>query len=157
MAARPSRNAPPRERTARGVEAVVRTGYARRRFSSRAVLVRATASIAALAFGAATCAAGSAATGREIAFVPLDDRPVTYQLPVMLGAIAGQRVITPSRALLGHYLRPGDPAGILRWLQSAQTQNVSAIVASTDMLAYGGLVAARAPGPSAVDAFVRLR
>jgi len=41
----------------------------------------------------------------------------------------------------------------LRWLQSAQTQNVSAIVASTDMLAYGGLVAARAPGPSAVDAF----
>jgi hypothetical protein len=92
-----------------------------------------------------------------IAFVPLDDRPVTYQLPVMLGAIAGQPVLTPPRPLLGHYLTPGDPDGILRWLASPQTQGVSSIVASSDMLAYGGLVASRIPGVWAIDGFARLR
>ena len=105
--------------------------------------------------------AASAATPpaplRPIAFVPLDDRPVTYQLPLLLGKIAGQAVIAPPRATLGNYLQPGDPVAIGRWLASEATQNVAAIVASTDMLAYGGLVAARIPGVSASDAYVRLR
>jgi len=95
--------------------------------------------------------------GPAIAFVPLDDRPVTYQLPIMLGAIAGQPVLTPPRATLGNYLRPGDGDAILRWLQSEQVGDVSAVVASSDMLAYGGLVAARVPGVLAGDAYVRLR
>ena len=51
-----------------------------------------------------------------IAFVPLDDRPVTLQLPVMLGAIAGIDVRTPPRALVGRYLDPGSPDAILAWL-----------------------------------------
>ena len=41
--------------------------------------------------------------------MPLDDRPVTLQLPKMVGAIAGVRVATPPRALLGRYLDYGDP------------------------------------------------
>jgi hypothetical protein len=99
----------------------------------------------------------ASAQGPSIAFVPLDDRPVTYQLPVMLGAIAGQPVLTPPRALLGNYLTPGNPDAILRWLASPQTQGVSAIVVSTDMLVYGGLVASRIPGVWAIDGFARLR
>jgi len=101
-------------------------------------------------------AAGSAAASAPIAFVPLDDRPVTYQLPVMLGRIAGQRVETPPRPSLGTYLQPGDPDAIARWLRSSATQNVSALVASSDMVAYGGLVASRVPGVSTSEAFARL-
>ena len=102
-------------------------------------------------------AAPAESSGPPIAFVPLDDRPVTLQLPVMLGRIAGQPLIVPPRASIGHYLTPGDPEAILRWLHSSQTQGVSAVVASTDMIAYGGLVASRIPGVSEVDADARLR
>jgi hypothetical protein len=101
--------------------------------------------------------AGAAPAGAPIAFVPLDDRPVTLQLPVMLGRIAGQPLLVPPRATIGHYLTPGDPEAILRWLHSPQTLGVSAVVASTDMLAYGGLVASRIPGVSAEEAMARLQ
>jgi len=105
----------------------------------------------------ASSAVPPSSNGPTIAFVPLDDRPVTYQLPIMLGAIAGQPVLTPPREMLGNYLRPGDGQAILGWLGSNQTADASAIVASSDMLAYGGLVAARVPGATAADAYVRLR
>ncbi len=112
---------------------------------------------AALALCPLASRAAQAAPARAIAFVPLDDRPVTYQLPVMLGAIAGQPVLTPPRSAIGRYLTPGDPDAILRWLASSQTQGASAIVASSDMLAYGGLVASRIPGVWPIDGFARLR
>ena len=92
-----------------------------------------------------------------IVFVPLDDRPVTYQLPVMLGAIAGRPLIAPPRALVGSYLQPGDPAGLARWLRSDATTGASALIASSDMVVYGGLVASRIPGIGAADGYVRLR
>ncbi|MBC5829505.1 MAG: DUF4127 family protein [Candidatus Eremiobacteraeota bacterium] len=92
-----------------------------------------------------------------VVFIPLDDRPVTRQLPAMLGAIAGENVAMPPRALLGRYLSPGDPEAIRGWLQSPQTQAADAFVVSTDMLAYGGLVASRVPGTSIGDAIGRLR
>jgi hypothetical protein len=63
----------------------------------------------------------------------------------MLGQIAGQDVRTPPRAAIGNYLRPGDPDAILRWLNDAGVHGASALVASSDMIAYGGLVAARIP------------
>lgn len=92
-----------------------------------------------------------------VAFLPLDDRPVTRQLPAMLGAIAGERVLMPPRALLGRYLTPGDPEAIGVWLRSPQTQGAQAVVVSTDMLAYGGLVASRTPATSIGVAIGRLR
>ncbi len=90
-------------------------------------------------------------------FVPLDDRPVTLQLPFMLGRVAGQPLLTPPLPMLGHYLRPGNPSAILDWLGTPQTRAASAFVASTDMVVYGGLVASRAPGVSLVEGFARLR
>jgi hypothetical protein len=91
-----------------------------------------------------------------ITLVPLDDRPVTRQLPQMLGRIAGQRVIEPPQRLLGNYLTFGKPDAIIAWLNGKAAQNSSAFVVSTDMLAYGGLVASRVPGPSYTDAYFRL-
>jgi hypothetical protein len=92
-----------------------------------------------------------------IGFVPLDDRPVTLQLPVMLGAIAGQLLATPPRETIGNYLRPGDTDALSRWLRSDALSGLNALVASTDMVAYGGLVASRTPDVAISDAYERLR
>ncbi|MDH2909620.1 MAG: DUF4127 family protein [Candidatus Eremiobacteraeota bacterium] len=103
------------------------------------------------------CGAIARAANAPVLFVPLDDRPVTRQLPAMLGAISGITVLEPRRRLLGNYLRAGDPTAIGRWLdrQSAAHGFGSAVI-STDMLAYGGLVASRIPGPDYATAFFRL-
>jgi Protein of unknown function (DUF4127) len=92
-----------------------------------------------------------------IAFVPLDDRPVTRQLPQMLGSIAGTTVVEPPRALLGNYLTFGQPDAIIAWLNGPQARAAQSVVVSTDMLAYGGLVASRVPGVSYADAYFRLQ
>ena len=93
----------------------------------------------------------------QIVFVPLDDRPVTLQLPRMLGEIAGSRIVTPPRPLLGSYLRFGQPDAIVSWLNQSSSSSADAFIASSDMLAYGGLVASRVPGTSYGDAYFRLR
>lgn len=93
-----------------------------------------------------------------ISFVPLDDRPVTAQLPEMLGRIAGVRIELPPDRFLGRYLQHGDPDAIGRWLVRRSRDPAGAsIVVSTDMLAYGGLIASRVPGPSYADVDFRLR
>ena len=98
----------------------------------------------------------SALLAASIAFVPLDDRPVTLQLPMMLGAIAGERIDTPPRATLGKYLQAGRPDDVIAWL-NAPSPSRDAYVVSTDMLAYGGLIASRVPDASYADAQARLR
>lgn len=89
--------------------------------------------------------------------VPLDDRPVTLQLPRMLGRIAGVTVATPPRALLGRYLRFGDPDAIARWLRVDAPADASAYIVSTDMVAYGGLIASRTPATPEFLAVSRMR
>ncbi|MDB5026853.1 MAG: hypothetical protein JWO66_542, partial [Candidatus Eremiobacteraeota bacterium] len=89
--------------------------------------------------------------------VPLDDRPVTAQLPRLLGAIAGVRVAEPPRRALGHYLTPGDPEAIARWLRDEAPFDARAYVISQDMMVYGGLVASRIPGVSRGLAYTRLQ
>ncbi len=89
--------------------------------------------------------------------VPLDDRPVTAQLPRLLGAIAGVRVVEPPRPMLGRYLTPGDSAGIMRWLRDEAPRDAHAYVVSSDMIVYGGLVASRIPGVSRAVAYTRLQ
>jgi hypothetical protein len=91
-----------------------------------------------------------------LVFVPLDDRPVTRQLPVMLGAIAGVTVAEPPLAMLGRYLEPGDPAGIERWLREDAPADARDYVVSLDMMEYGGLIGSRAPGVPQGQAFDRL-
>lgn len=82
---------------------------------------------------------------------------MTAQLPAMLGAIAGARVVTPPRDLLGNYLDPGDPQALARWLRDESPRNAAAFVVSTDMIDFGGLVASREPGTQAYVAETRLR
>jgi len=98
-----------------------------------------------------------AVTPQRILFVPLDDRPVTDELPMMLGSIAGVSILEPPHAFLGNYLQAGSSDPIGRWLaRESERKRVAGAVISTDMLAYGGLVASRLPGPSYADAYFRL-
>ncbi len=92
-----------------------------------------------------------------IAFLPMDDRPVTSQLPILLGRIAGVPVEAPPPSLRGRFLEAGHADAMIAWLnhQAAKPQT-NAFVVSTDMLAYGGLIASRVPGPSYADAYSRL-
>ena len=120
---------------------------------ARAALVVFVCSVVAVSASATPVRPASA----PIAFVPLDDRPVTYQLPIMLGTIAGQPLVTPPRSSIGKYLQPGDPVALARWLRGDATAGASALVASTDMVAYGGLVASRVPGTSTAEAVAHLR
>ena len=91
-----------------------------------------------------------------IAFIPIDDRPVTSQLPLMLGRIAGVAVEEPPRPLLGRFLKPGQPDALIAWLNREAAADAGDYVISTDMLAYGGLTASRVPGASYADAYFRL-
>ena len=94
----------------------------------------------------------------SIAFVPLDDRPVTAELPLMLGRIAGVHVDMPPPELIGHYLTQGRPDSIVVWLnQRSSDKATRAFVVSSDMLAYGGLLASRVPGVTYTDAYFRLK
>ncbi len=94
----------------------------------------------------------------SIVFLPMDDRPVTYALPVMLGRIAGVRVAAPPRALAGNFLVSGQPDALIAWLnQTAARERPGAFVISTDMLAYGGLIPSRVPGPDYADAYSRFQ
>ncbi len=92
-----------------------------------------------------------------IAFVPLDDRPVTRQLPQLLGRIAGVPVAEPPLPLLGNYLDFGKPDAIIAWLNGSQAARTGQFVVSADMLAYGGLIASRVPETAYSDAYFRLR
>ncbi|MBV9333260.1 MAG: DUF4127 family protein, partial [Candidatus Eremiobacteraeota bacterium] len=93
-----------------------------------------------------------------VAYVPIDDRPVTAQLPVMVGRIAGVNVATPPPPLLGRFLQAGKPDALIAWLNGeAAKPQTGAFVISTDMLAYGGLLASRIPGATYADAESRLR
>jgi len=109
------------------------------------------------ACGMAPAAAATLPSELRIAFVPLDDRPATEDFPQRIAAICGARLELPPQSTLGHFTQPGDPAAIGRWLLGLDAGGLTAVVVSTDMLAYGGLVASRAPDTSLGAALYRLR
>ncbi len=86
----------------------------------------------------------------------MDDRPATDLFPQQTAAICGAQLIMPPPALLGHFTQPGDADGLVRWLLGLDTTGVSALVVSSDMLAYGGLVASRTAATPLADARTRI-
>ncbi|MGE5583942.1 MAG: DUF4127 family protein [Bacillota bacterium] len=82
----------------------------------------------------------------KIGFIPLDDRPCTRDFAAAVARIAGEDLTMPPASLLGHFLTPGSPEGILAWLKEVGPE-LDVLVASIDMLTYGGLIASRSPEP----------
>lgn len=122
--------------------------------------------LAAVALSAVSWAAGASrpiprqeprtSFGR-ILLIPLDSRPAATQFPAMIAAMAGVRLATPAYDLLGRFTRPGVPDRILPWLENQDFSDVTAIVASADMTAYGGLIASRDATVPETVAIARLR
>lgn len=92
----------------------------------------------------------------EILLLPLDDRPCNRLFPVKLGKIAGLRVLTPPRELLGAFTTPGVPERLVDWLLESAPR-AQAVIGSVEMLCYGGLIASRDPAVPAELAESRLQ
>ncbi len=90
-----------------------------------------------------------------IALLPLDDRPCNLQFPAQIAAIGADEICAPAPELLGHFNAPGDCAALQIWLD--QLPEVSALIVSIDMLAYGGLVASRKTTTDVSTALSRLQ
>ena len=90
------------------------------------------------------------------ALLPLDDRPCNFSFPAQIAAIGGEtEILRPDRRFLGRFNTPGQPDALRDWLQNLP--EISALVVSIDMLAYGGLVASRKTATSLETALERLQ
>lgn len=83
------------------------------------------------------------AHAERILLIPLDSRPAAGQFAQMIAKTAGVDVELPPMELLGRFTTPGQCDHILDWLEREDLSDVSAVVASTDMVCYGGLIASR--------------
>lgn len=89
--------------------------------------------------------------------MPLDSRPAVTQYPQLIGDIASVKVETPPDEILGRFTTPGKPSAIADWLLQQDLTNVSAVIVSSDMICYGGLIASRVPDISRAAAIQNLR
>jgi len=78
----------------------------------------------------------------RVAFLPLDDRPVTRGAFLALAAIGGLEVATPPRSLLGSGKRPADVERLWDWTHEEGAE-ADVLIASAELLIYGGLVPSR--------------
>ncbi|GEL77065.1 DUF4127 family protein [Tenuibacillus multivorans] len=79
---------------------------------------------------------------KKIALVPIDQRPVSYDLPRDLARIGGWDVVLPPKHQLGFLKERADIDGVWSWLENV-IDDVDGVIVSMDMLLYGGLVPSR--------------
>lgn len=78
----------------------------------------------------------------KICFIPIDNRPVCYNLAKEITKIDSDiELYIPPRNMLGDLKRTADIVGLYSWINSVP--EVDAIILSLDTLAYGGLVPSR--------------
>lgn len=97
------------------------------------------------------------ALAERILLVPLDSRPAAGQFAQMIARMAAVEVQMPPYDMLGRYIEPGDSGRVLDWLEAQDYADVSAVVASIDMIAYGGLIASRTADIGFDEAMARVR
>ncbi len=93
----------------------------------------------------------------RILMIPLDGRPAAGQFAKMIGAMAGYEVVLPPQNLLGRFTEEAQVDQIFEWLESQDLTNVKALIASADMVAYGGLIQSRVISVDSSTAIQRLR
>lgn len=78
----------------------------------------------------------------NIAFVPIDNRPVCYTLPEQIcAADTGINLFMPEREWLGDLKKIADVDKIFQWLKDLPA--VDAVILPLDTVAYGGLIPSR--------------
>ena len=71
----------------------------------------------------------------KIAFLPIDNRPVCYQLPKQIANLdEANELFLPDRTLLGDLKKIADIEGLFSWLE--EIEMVDIIVLSLDTIAY---------------------
>ena len=93
----------------------------------------------------------------RILMIPLDGRPAAGQFAKMIAAMAGYEVVLPPQALLGRFTEEAQVDKIFEWLEAQDLTNVKALIASADMVAYGGLIQSRVSNVDSTTAIQRLR
>jgi hypothetical protein len=78
----------------------------------------------------------------KIALLPLDERPANTRYPAHVAAIAGATLALPPADALPDLRVPASRDDLMLWLQREAAQ-CDGIVASIDLLGYGGLIASR--------------
>lgn len=83
---------------------------------------------------------------RRVCLIPLDSRPVCYDLPRRLAEMAGLELCMPSPKLLGSpagkLKQPGDFKALQRWVKNHLVEN-DPVIAALDTVVYGGLIPSR--------------
>lgn len=78
----------------------------------------------------------------RIALVPIDNRPVCYNLPKEIAAIDDTlELLLPDRKFLGSLTTNANTDAILNWLK--KIGQVDAVIVSLDTIAHGGLISSR--------------
>ena len=78
----------------------------------------------------------------KIGFIPIDNRPVCYTLPKLIGEINSDiKICIPDRELLGDLKKTADINEIFNWLKSLQ--DLDYFIISLDTLIWGGLIPSR--------------
>ena len=78
----------------------------------------------------------------KIALLPLDERPANTRYPMQVAAIAGATLVLPPRDALPDLRVPASRDDLTLWLRN-EAAHCDGIVASIDLLGYGGLIASR--------------
>jgi len=78
----------------------------------------------------------------RIVFIPLDDRPATRETVLDLLPLSGAIWTTPPKDLLGHRRQPADLETLWRWVER-EAASADGLIASSEVLIHGGLVASR--------------
>ena len=79
---------------------------------------------------------------KRIAMIPIDNRPVCYQLPKMISNIDKDiELLLPPRNLLGGLKTSSNITSIFDWLR--KLERIESLVIALDTIAYGGLVNSR--------------
>ncbi len=78
----------------------------------------------------------------EIAFLPIDNRPVCYTLPKLIAGIdEALEFFIPDRKFLGNLTKSADTDSLFEWLENLP--QTDAVILSLDTLIYGGLIPSR--------------
>lgn len=92
----------------------------------------------------------------KLALIPIDNRPVCYNLVSDIASIDDDlQMFLPDKKLLGGLRSSADVDGIIEWLENLE--EVDAIVVSLDTIAYGGLISSRRSKDSAEEVKTRLQ
>lgn len=90
----------------------------------------------------------------RICFVPIDNRPVCYDLAKLCAEIDESiEILLPEKKLLGSLAQNADFAAILDWMDGLE--NIDSIVLSLDTVTYGGLISSRRSDVKIEELFCR--